>query len=326
MPIGASGLKILWPIDPFAEEAALQRSAALAIQWLTKNRPQSTVQPCYMANDYSSVLPGKTVRHFLEKISIFGQDYLHEMLKIIDIPNVQPLKIISRPFSSADEAVDSLLSFAERIDFDLMVASTRTRRPSASELGIPGSFVTALMQHSSLPVFAVNPQWRHFLNYRRIVFPTDLSNESRQWFDYAVDIAKMFKMKITMFHKSNIPLSVSSHSLLHLVPTAREALSNRIKRDHWEAKKWTQHAKKQGVSTNVVINSKFDQSYFDAFLTTLEKSPGISLITPPLSVQVSSNAVHALIRKTYSPVWYVPTNLRVGTIVREAQKPSKKAA
>lgn len=306
MPSNDSSLKILWPIDPFAEEAALQRSAGLAIQWLTKDRPQSTVQPCYMANDFSEVLPAKTVRHYLEKLSVFGQDFLREMTKRIALPNVQPLQIISRPFSSADEAVDSLLSFAERKNFDVIVASTRARRVPASELALPGSFVTALMQQSSVPIFAVNPQWRHFLNYRRIVFPTDLSNESRHWFQYAVDLAKLFKMKLTIFHKSSIPLSAPSTQLLRLVPAAREALSERVKTDHWEAKKWTQYAKKHGVSANVIINSNYDQSYFDAFLTSIQKMPGLALIAPPLSPYFSSNAVHALIRRTRSPVWYIP--------------------
>jgi nucleotide-binding universal stress UspA family protein len=320
-------LKILWAVDPLAEEIALQRSAAQAIQWLTKNRPNALVQPIFMANDLSAGLPGRAVRHYLEKVDVFANDSLHELLKKISIHGMRPLRIIARPFASADEAAQELIaSQAEENGYDLIVASSRARRDAASELGLPGSFVEALIRQSSLPVFAVNPQWRRFLGYKRIVFPTDFSSESKEWLDYAIGLAGSLQMKLALFHKLSFPLGAPSHRVLSLVPEVGHALAAKIERAHWQAKKWVLAARKRGVQASVSVESRQQGSYLDSFSAALDKLPGMPLIAPPVSAQFSPAAIHALIRRTRSPVWYVPTTLRVGAVVKETAAQMKRAA
>jgi nucleotide-binding universal stress UspA family protein len=302
--------KVLWAIDPYAESVMLQRSAAWAIQRFTQDNPSTEIQPIYVVNDWTTeTLPQRHVRPFLEKLEAFGNDSLQQIIYRIPLKNIRPLEILSRPFQSVEQGARELISHAERQNFKLIVASTRTHRGKGL-FGLSGSFVESLSDLSELPLLIVNPKWRRVTGMHSIMFPSDLSQESYDWFLQALEFAKSRKSHITLFHKVYFPLSQPFDVAIRILPETRDILFRKVKTSQSEAKKWTQVAKKCGVRTSVVIDSHMQRSLDESLLKCLEKHPGVTIISPPLSVTYPRSTIRRLIRKTPFPMLVIPTLLQ----------------
>jgi nucleotide-binding universal stress UspA family protein len=302
--------KVLWAIDPYAESVMLQRTAAWAIQRFTQDSPSVEIQPIYVVNDWATeTLPQRHVRSFLEKLEAFGNDSLQQIIHRIPLENIRPLEILSRPFQSVEQGAQELISHAERQNFKLIVASTRTHRGKGL-FGLSGSFVESLSDLSELPLLVVNPKWRRVTGLHSIIFPSDLSQESYDWFLQALEFAKFKKSHITLFHKIYLPLSQPFDVAVRILPETRDVLFRKLKASQIEAKKWTQVAKNYGVRTSVVIDSHMQRSLDESLLKCLEKHPGVTIISPPLSATYPRSTIRKLIRQTSFPMLVIPTLLR----------------
>lgn len=299
--------KVLWAIDPFADSVMLQRSAAWAIQELTKNNPSISVQPIYIVNDWAAeMVSQRHVRSFLENLEAFGNDSLQQIIHQIPLKNIRPLHILSSPYQSIEQGVRALISHAERQNFKLIVASTRTHRGGAP-FGLPGSFVESLSDQSELPLMVVNQKWKRATGMHSIVFPSDLSEESYHWFLRTLEFSKYIRAKLTLFHKVYFPLSQSIDVAVRILPETRDLLFKKIKTSQAEARKWIQVAKKYGVKGSIVIDSHMQSSLDDALLKCLDKHPGTIVISPPLSATYPQGTIRMLIRQTPYPMLMIPT-------------------
>ena len=68
-----------------------------------------------------------------------------------------------------------------------------------------GSFAETLIHHSTIPVIAVNPRTKPHASCKNILFPTDLSAESRKAFLKMIPLAKSWEAKVTVFFKAPNP-------------------------------------------------------------------------------------------------------------------------
>ncbi len=304
--------KIIWAVDPFAEKVMLQRTAAWAIQKLTESSPSSVVQPVYLVNDYSAegIVPQRLVRSFVGKIEAFGKDSISRITHRIPLENLKPLQVISLPFNSIDQGVQELLRSAEQQDAHLIVASTRAGKGGSSTFAFPGSFVEALAESSELPLLIVNPKWKCAAGIPSIMFPTDLSRESHEWFLKTLEFAKSTTAKMTLFHKIDFPLSQPFEAASRIFPEIRETLYRKIRASQLEAKRWAHTAKKAGVKLSVVVDSKMEGSLSEAVLTCLAEHPGSVIIAPPLSVSYPRSTIRKLMKRAPYPMLYIPTLLR----------------
>jgi nucleotide-binding universal stress UspA family protein len=304
--------KIIWAVDPFAEKVMLQRAAAWAIQELTQSNPSSVVQPVYLLNDFSSegIIPQRLVRSFVEKTEAFANDSLSRITHRIPFANLKRLQVISRPFDSIEQGVQELLQSAERQGGHLIVVSTRAGKGGSSTFAFPGSFVEALSELSDLPLLVVNPKWKCAAGIPSIVFPSDLSPESHEWFLKTLEFAKTMGAKVTLFHKIDFPLSQPFDIASRNFPEIRDTLYRKIRASQLEAKKWAQIAKKTGVRLSVIVDSKMADSLSEAVLTCLAEHPGTVIIAPPLSVSYPRSTIRKLMKRVPYPMLYIPTLLR----------------
>jgi nucleotide-binding universal stress UspA family protein len=304
--------KIIWAVDPFANKIMLQRAAAWAIQELTESRPSSVIQPVYLVNDFSAegIVPQRHVRSFVEKIETFGNDSLKKITRHIPLGNLKPLKLISLPFESIEQGVQELLKSADQQGGHLIVASTRAGKGGSSPFAFPGSFVEALSEHSDLPLLVVNPKWKRSAGIPSILFPSDLSSESFEWFLKTLEFAKTKTAKVTLFHKIDFPLSQPYEVASRIFPEIQETLYRKIKASESEAKKWAQIAKKTGVRLSVIVDSKTAGSLSEAVLDCLDEHPGSVIIAPPLTVSYPRSTIRSLMKRAPYPMIYIPTLLR----------------
>ncbi|MGZ6369831.1 MAG: hypothetical protein ACXWPM_03745 [Bdellovibrionota bacterium] len=304
--------KIIWAVDPFSDRVMLQRAAAWAIHDLTRESPLSTIQPIYLVNDLSAegIVPQRLVRSFVEKIRAFGNDSLVRITHRIRLDHLEPLQVISHPFGSIEEGAKELVNSAQHQGGSLIVASTRAGKGGNSPFALPGSFVETLSDVSELPILVVNPKWRHATGIPSILFPSDLSTESYDWFLKTLEFARAMSTKVTLFHKIDFPLSQPFEVASRIFPEIRETLLKKIKASQLEARRWGQVARKAGVKLSVIVDSQMVGSLSEAVLACLEQHPGSVMIAPPLSVSYPRSTIRKLMRRTPYPLVYIPTLLR----------------
>jgi nucleotide-binding universal stress UspA family protein len=301
--------KIIWAVDPFAEQVMLQRASAWALNELTQAYPSSVIQPVFLANDFSAEgrIPQRLIRSYVEKVQTFANDSLSKITHRIPLKNVRPLQVISRPFESVKQGVQELIRNAAHQGGHLIVAGTRAGKGGSSPLGFAGSFVESLLEHSDIPVLAVNPHWKHGAGIPSLLFPSDLSPDSHKWFVETLELAKTIQAKVILFHRISLPLSQPLDTAIRIFPEIRDTLQKKIKASHGEAKRWAQDAKRAGVKLSQVIDSQLSGSVLDALLKCLEQHPSSVMIMPPLSETYPRSTIQSLMKRSPFPMLYVPT-------------------
>ncbi|MEO5971128.1 MAG: universal stress protein [Bdellovibrionia bacterium] len=304
--------KVIWAVDPFAENVRLQRSAAWAISKLSQETGSTVIQPIYLTNDWSreGIVPQRWNRSFIEKIEAFGNDSLKDITDKIPLKNINPLQVISRPYESIEQGAGELLHSARIQGGNLIVASTRAGKGGGGPFALPGSFVETLSNLSGLPLLVVNPKWKHATGISSIVFPSDLSQESFEWFKRTLEFAKTTTAKVTLFHKTDFPLSQPFETAVRVFPEIRDSLFRRVKASQIEAKRWAAVAEKSGVRLSVVIDSKMVGSLSEAVITCVEKHPGSVVVAPPLSASYPRSTIRKLMSRSPFPMLLVPTPVR----------------
>ncbi len=303
--------KIFWAVDPLTENVTLQRSAAWAIHSLTKKNPESQVHPIYIVGDWpETIVPQRLKRSYLEKVQIFAEDSMARITRGVPIGNLKPIQVISGHFDSVEQGVRNFLSVANQQKANLVVASTRASRSGGGPFTPPGSFVEALIDISDIPVFTVNPSWRYATGIPSILFPSDLSYESQDWYLRTLEFAKLMSAKVTLFHKVSFPLSQPFDSAVRIFPEIRNILYQKIKDAQVEAKRWVQLAKRRRVRVSVVIDSKMTGSLSEALVETLKTHPGSVVVAPPVSITYPKSTIRNLMKRSPYPMVLVPALLR----------------
>jgi hypothetical protein len=288
----------------------LQRSAAWALYEVTRNRKNVCIEPIFLVNDWSSEASKRLVHAFQDKIRVFAEDSLKQITQRIPLRGLMPLTILARPFSSLDEGANELADYASINDFQLITASTRASKAKGVLSMLPGSFVEALSDVAGLPLLIVNPKWRRTRGFGTVLYPTDLSDESYEWFMRTVEFARATHAGITLYHRVQFPLSQPFDMASRVFPELKNILFKKIRSAQIETKKWADSAQRSGVKTAVRIDSRFEQNVSDSLLACLEENPGITVIAPPVSLTLTQDRVRNLMRKSPFPVLYVPTTLR----------------
>lgn len=311
--------KVLWAIDPFAENPKLQRSAAWAIHQLAQpdlEEASPLIQPIYLVNDASSIVPQRLIRSYLKKIQVLGEDSLHQIVRRIPIRNLNSLEVIAEEFISLQDGAKALLSYAKRNKFDFIVASTHSRQGTRSESFFPGSFVETILDQTQIPSLVVNPKWRFGHGVDRLVFPTDFSLDSQRWFDRLIEFANKQKFKITLFYQLEIPLSQPFDKAVKVFPELRELIIQKIKRFQTEGRKWMETGKRKGVNVSLFISSDLKRAYTTSFQACLERYHGLAVLAPPISSIFSHSGIRRLLGKSPFPILWVPESAE-----SEIQKP-----
>jgi len=138
-----------------------------------------------------------------EAVSIMEKRECEAKVKLADLVRVtDALRVSIKPIIRSGDTVKVLNQLVREKNIDLAVLSTHGRH-GLNRL-LMGSVAEELFRHLSCPVLTVGPHLAHrFLGMKEIhniLFPTDLSEESRAVFPYLASLAHEYSARITLLH------------------------------------------------------------------------------------------------------------------------------
>ena len=147
-------IRVIWAVDPFAQDGDVQRNSAQAILSVTQRGP-SRIEPVYICSDPRHQVPPKLRAQYCRELAYEGQDEVDTWTSGLRLKGLVPLKVLGPTTTSIREHVSTLLDHARNQMADLIVASTRAKK--GPYRWFFGSFVETLSLTSDLPLLVVNP-------------------------------------------------------------------------------------------------------------------------------------------------------------------------
>ncbi|MGZ3698854.1 MAG: universal stress protein, partial [Bdellovibrionota bacterium] len=290
--------KIIWAVDPFAEESKLQRPAAWAIRRIVEHS-QATVTPVYLFGGFPMKVPMRTPPELVAQVRSRAQSRLNELVGRLPIAGLQPLEIVSDPFFTIRQGVDALIGFSRDRGADLIALSTHSRKG----LGrfVMGSFAETVVLRSEIPLLVVNPHQRASVDFKKILFLTDFSSESRQAFDRVLLLANSLESEVTVFHKLQFLQTPALRSGILSNSVYRKAFDEELSQRKAEAQRWVELASERGVRAKAKVESRKAVSAADSALEFLAKHPALVALASrsgPMSSTLLGSTARKLVRSS----------------------------
>lgn len=156
--------------------------------------------------------------------------------------------------------VDAILSRAEAVDADLLVAATHGR--GAISRAWLGSVADALLRHTSRPLLLVRPEKGEpppeDPGFARIVVPLDGSEFSESILDLALGVARAFGSEIHLLRVVAYPVEIASPYLPHTVQMNQAVVDQARRSAEEELERVSERIAEEGlvVETQVVVDSQ----------------------------------------------------------------------
>jgi len=279
--------KLIWAVDPYCEA----NSQAPTIQLLKtlRRKTNCSIEPVYVVSPTAPSL----IREF-DDLSFFlskAEKDLSAMLKRRKVTGLSKFKILVEKSSFLRKSVRTFLEYAEKQNVDAIVIASRASKGAARFF--LGSFTETLVLKSKIPVIVVNPKAPKIMDIKSILFPADFTKASWESFNKVVDLARLFKSKITVYHfYQGDPSHISAEEL-------REKIDKRIT-----------YAKKHGVKCDGVVQAGL-HNVGDCIVKIAKARKKNMIAMAGHSGEFSSTIVGStarrVIRRAHCPVWLLHT-------------------
>lgn len=311
---------ILWAIDPNDDPDRLKmllRALADMVKVV-----HSTIHPVYVVSVAGSS-EGKQDPSARNQ-SDFSRDrrITADLIKGIELKNLLPPRVIQASSYQTPHITDTLLTYGSSIQADLIIVNTLGK--SGLKQLFRGSFINRLLLRSPIPVMAIGPSVTELRSLNRILYATHLDPNSKLDFRYAVEIARAFRSKLTIFHalsrRERDRDSDSSSAVGESLPQ-RSHLMRR-------ARAWSNWAAKKGISTDVVFEDITTEITGQILQLAEGQHVGMILLesrSGAFRSFIKSSKVREIIRRSRCPVW-VRRPPKRGALSKVSRAPQQKAA
>lgn len=294
--------KIIWAVDPYGE-ANVQASAAALAKSLNQ---YSDLEVIYVHGRSGFHLETKkeAIRFGLSH----AENQLRKFLGQLKFkPNKKP-QILAHDSDSVRSHVNTLVSFAKKIEADAVLVSTNARTGFLRK--ILGSFSETLILASAIPTLIVNPHAKVAAQPGTILFPTDFSDLSWKAFQQVVSFAEATNAKVRIFHQylgepQTVPPNTSYfHHDLWL--EGDRLLDEELQKIKSKLPAWLMLAKNKNVNCDYVI--KFGRKNIaDATLAIAKKENvwmiAMATVTGPIAAGFLGSDARWIVRSASCPVW-----------------------
>jgi nucleotide-binding universal stress UspA family protein len=296
--------KILWAVDPLAEDRKLQEKCVSVLKMFSKHT-RCSIEPVYVLSPDELKL---SQRFFPAKVGEFrleAEKRLALFLKKVKIPSLRQATVLVSSDLSLRSAVHTLVGYARDQHADLIIANTLARRGVSRFL--LGSFAETLAMQSDIPLLLVSPKARFTGAFREILFPTDFSDGSKQALSSVAAFASEVGAKITLFHQLEY-LTQFTLDQFGAAPMYTQYMAQDTARRETTAREWAQELKDMGIKTEIVINKK-GAFIADAILSTAKKrnTPLLAMVSKagPVTSVLLGSVTRQVLRHASCPVWIV---------------------
>ena len=279
--------QLIWAVDPYCEA----NSQAPVIQLLKTLRRKTNckIEPVYVVSPSapSLIREFNDLPFFLSK----AEKDLGAMLKRRKVTGFSKPKILVEKSSFLRKSVRTFLEYAEKQNADAIVVASRASKGAARFF--LGSFAETLVLKSRIPVIVVNPKAPKIMDIKSILFPADFTKASWESFNKVVDLARLFKSKITVYHfYQGDPSDISAEKL-------KAKIETRIS-----------YAKKHGVKCDGVVQAGVHN--VGDCIVKIAKARNKSLIamaghTGEFASTIVGSTARRVIRRAHCPVWLLHT-------------------
>lgn len=296
--------RIVWAVDPFVKPARFQRSAARAIEHLTKEGEAEVLPVHVMAagiQERLRVAPADTA----VKIRNRGQANLEGIIGKKN-PIFKPLNILAKKFSSMKGGADELIRFSKKARADLIVLSTHANK--GAKRWLLGSFAETLSTLSDLPILIAPPNWSPQGERKSVLFITDFSEESHRAFSRLLEMAKKQNWNITVFHHVDYPIYPAYEYAFASWTTYNEDLREVTELRRKEAEKLAAKGRNAGVAVDVAIHTAQTLNVTKSALKQLRKGYLFLALASQSGLvrsTVLGSTTRQLIRNSPAPVWVI---------------------
>lgn len=226
-------------------------------------------------------------------------DLVNNRLNDVCLKITKDYGVVPKPIVSTGNITTEIVNLAEENNIDLIVMGTQGK-DSKSDLFL-GSTAYRLVTKSPIPVMTIKDQVNK-KGYQTILLPIDLSDHSRQKVNYAIDMAKALKAKISVLGLYNekekadkFKLEIIVEQITKICDKAKVACEGFVDKTHHRVSKTNTFAKKHKCDVIVTMTDQKIEgmkgmlSTYDHELIHTSKIPVIS-IEPELSSDVSTGS------------------------------------
>lgn len=307
-------MKIIWAMDAFEDNKELNQKMAICLKQLNQIT-QADIQPLYLLRENEIVLPTYEVPTWITDHSKTAESLFLEVLADYKLPFLKEPKVIPHASQSHAGAAETLADYAANEHADLIVVGSHSRQ--GFQRFLLGSFAESLLLQSSVPVIVIGSHTTRLNNFKNILFPTEFGDHSKESFRKTIEVAKLLKSEITLFHVITRP--VESLFDLETRPqvynykgkmlTLEQIIEHQVEHQKQRAQHWIDWATKEGVIATFIVDNSFrpvDEIILDsaerleADLIVMEAQSG------PMSAAILGSYSRNVTRKAHCPVFVIP--------------------
>ncbi|WP_415063766.1 universal stress protein [Bdellovibrio sp.] len=304
-------MKIIWAIDAFEDNKELNQKMAEFITHLHE-ATHAEVEPLYLLRENEIVLPTYEVPTWVTDHSRTAESLFREVLADYNLTFLSEAKVIPHASQSHAGTAETLSNYAEKAKADLIVVGSHGRE--GFQRFILGSFAESLLQQSEIPVCVIGGHASQTKTTKKILFPTEFGEHSKDNFRHILNLAKSLNAEILLLHAIARPIE----SLFDLdtrprvynykgrMLTLEQIIEHQIENQSHRAQHWTDWAAKEGVVGHFFIDSTFkpvDELILNAINTHEADLVVMEAQSGPMSAALLGSYTRNVVRKAPCPVY-----------------------
>ena len=292
---------LIWAIDPFEVDTKPQPIIQKELRrWLEDTG--TALLPVHVLHvpitDLSEEENGSWVKRYVPGVQKELAGYLSSM----GFPPMAELKVLVERVGSASEAADVLVKYAQEIRASWILVASKGKS-GLKRLAL-GSFAENLLLKSTVPVWALGHGEMVDADFKRILFATDFSDESRKAWEAVIREAKKIGASLRLVHFVTLP------SGMMMGPGGFGATEDYLQgQEDWAqgaAAEWAQVARLKGVATDSVVRQLSVNTAEAIVEAAREFGAGIIAMASqsgPFSAAFLGSNARRLVRQNEHPLW-----------------------
>lgn len=243
---------ILVALDPFAKDQVSLKKAMATTKNLA-DALDASIDPIAVVSPDQLHWPSRFDGTWAKQ---FDEAARASLKKVAASTGLKPAKIeiLSQPVHSLKASVTALTEEAEKRDPLAIAVFTHHRK--AAHLRIFGTFATALLSKSRVPLVFVNAKGKDVKSFKRIVFATDFSPESEKAFCSILEIARVMRAEVVLYH-ALVPIASEVYANVGLMggfANYEAFVRDEEERATADGERWLNFAKEAGVEARFVLH------------------------------------------------------------------------
>lgn len=318
--------KVLLGVDPFAEEKNWLEKEVAAVDAAFRDETIS-IEPIYVVDPKVATWAAGVDPDEVRRYEISIRDAIQRRLAktAVSRKRMLPPVVIVAPSPGTRGQVAGLLEHAESAKSDFIAVCSHSRK-GLNRLFL-GSFAETLSLRTDVPVLVVNPRQRLTQRkFRSVLFPTDLSPESKRGLHELCSKMRGQWKKIVLLHQLET-YAYFRVNALGALPYVASGIEDEWLRREVELQHWTNELRAKGFDASYRIHRSLaavaDAIQSAAKAYRVDTIAVVSRISPFASGFLGGTA-RKVIRESSVPVWvvHVPGEAREG----EARRAKTEAA